>query len=347
MVRCIAALVVGALYSTSAPAEDALLSSGIKLAQQEHYAEAVEVFRQCVMQSPRSFEAHYDLALALFALGRLPESREAIEQIKPLSLDEMAARNYILGKIDMASGDKVHARAELSAAFKARPDDENGAIDYGLFLLHQSDYATAIATFSRAKEAHPQSLYVLLGEAIAQAFGGAREDAVLECRHIIEINPHFAPALLVMAFAQYISGAYPGAEQTAAAGLRMPSPAPYLYYLHAAALQKMHSTEYAAMLSDLDVAERNLPSCALCYLVRSEIHESAGDIPAAITDLNTLLTRFAPDFDQAWYRLGGLYRKEGQNSEAQLAFARVKASLAASNPELDFARDSLLKQGEK
>jgi Flp pilus assembly protein TadD len=54
---------------------DSLLASGVKLAQQERYAEAVEVFEKCIKRDPESFEAHYNLALALFALERFSEAR--------------------------------------------------------------------------------------------------------------------------------------------------------------------------------------------------------------------------------------------------------------------------------
>ena len=323
--------------------EDALLSSGIRLAQEERYAEAADIFRRCLLQDPNSFEAHYDLALALFALGRLPESRQAIDQVPLQTTAETDARQYLLGKIDDAAGDTVRAREELSAAFRATSTDENRAIDYGVFLLRQGDYRTAAATFSGAMEVHRQSLYVQLGLAMAQAFGGLRTDAVLTCRRILQIRPNFSPALLLMAFAHYMSGAYPEAERVAAKGLQQSSPAPYLYYLHAAALEKMNSTSYHEMLGQLEEAERGIVSCTLCYFVSSKVHERAGDFPAAVADLRILVTRVAPGFDQAWYRLGVLYRREGREAEARAAFARFRTIRAnGGDPEVELARGSLL-----
>jgi tetratricopeptide (TPR) repeat protein len=322
-----------------------LLATGMKLSEQERYAEAAEVFRRCVALNPRSFEAHYDLGLALFALRRIDEARQAMENVAPNDMAQNAARLYLLGKIDEAAGDKPRARRELAAAFKTDPSEENHALDYGMFLVRQGDWQNAIQAFARAAEAHPRSTYVLLGMAMAQAFGGKREDAIGTCRRIVRYDPKFSPALLVMAFAHYMSGEYSQSERAAAAGLQLPSAAPYLYYLQAAALLKLNSTSYSQMLADLDAAERGIPSCTLCYFVRSKVHEAAGDVAAAIADLNVLVTRIAPDFDQAWYRLATLYRKLGQTAEAQAArerFETIRASRA--DPELELARTSLAGQ---
>lgn len=342
LVSAARASVIAAVCATSLLAGD-LLSSGIRLAEQERYAEAAEVFRQCVEAAPASFEPRYDLALALLALGQLTEARHSIEEIRLENAAEAGARDYLLGKIDAAAGNTALAARELSSAVQANPGDENRAIDYGLLLIRQGDYQSAIATFSRALSEHPQSVYLQFGQAMAYAFGGRRPAAVSTCDRILKANPQFAPAVLLMAFAQYMSAAYADAEQSAAAGLKMPSPPPYLYYVHAAALQKMNSTAYGEMLANLDRAQRTIPSCALCYFVRSKVHESAGDVPAAIADLKTLLTRVMPDFDQAWYRLALLQRKQGQSREAAFALARFRATRADSaDPELDLARGSLL-----
>jgi len=320
-----------------------LLATGITLSQQERYAEAAEAFRQYLVLNPRSFEARYDLGLALFAIRQFDEAREAIDRAAPGNASEIAARQYLLGKIDDAAGNRNHARKELAAAFRAQPAEENFALDYGMLLVREGDYPAAIATFSTAAKQHPRSEYVLLGLAMAQAFGGKRDEAVVTCRRIIGVEPRFSPALLLMAFAHYMSGQYPEAERTAAAGLELPSPAPYLYYVHAAALLKTNSPAYARMLADLDDAQRGIPACTLCYVVRSKVHETAGDVPAAVADLNILVTRVAPDFDQGWYRLALLYRKLGQDAEAQAARARFESIRASQgDAEVEFARRSLL-----
>jgi tetratricopeptide (TPR) repeat protein len=337
---CAGVLCAAILYGQ--PEAD-LLATGLKLSQQERYAEAADAFRQYLARNPRSFEARYDLALALFAIRQLDEARGAIDGATPENVAQTAARVYLLGKIDDAAGHRSRARGELATAFRTQPSEENFALDYGLFLVREENYPAAIAVFSSAADAHPRSEYVLLGLAMAQAFGGKRDAAAATCRRIISLDPRFSPALLLMAFSHYMSGQYAEAERAAASGLELPSPAPYLYYVHAAALLKTNSAAYPRMLADLDAAERGIPSCTLCWFVRSKVHEAAGDLQSAIADLNVLVARVAPDFDQAWYRLALLYRRNGQNQEAQAARARFeKLRASRADPEVELARGSLL-----
>ncbi|MGI9071564.1 MAG: tetratricopeptide repeat protein [Bryobacteraceae bacterium] len=322
---------------------DSLLESGVKLAQAERYTEAIQVFENCVREHPESFEAHYNLALALFALERFPEAREAIENVRAARQPEQLTAQYLLGKIDEALGRLPQARRELSAAFEGSPGEENYALDLGLLLIRQSDYRGAMQVFGRATQVHPQSAYVLLGLAMAQAFGGKPGEAAASCKQILKNQPAFAPAELLLAFSHYMSGGYEEAERVAASGLRSPSASPYLYYVHAATLLKLNSTEYTRMLQELDAANREIPFCSLCYFVRSKVLQASGDAPAAIADLETLVTRIAPDFDQAWYRLAALYQRAGRQQDSNRARAKFEAIKARGvDPDTELVRTMLV-----
>lgn len=304
---------------------DSLLESGVKLAQQERYTEAVQVFEKCVQQDAESFEAHYNLALALFALQRFSEARGAIENVRASGEAEQLATQYLLGKLDEALGRLPQARRELSAAFEGAPHEENYALDLGLLMIQQNDYENARGVFARAARAHPQSAYVLLGLAMAQAFGGKPEEATTTCTRILQADPTFTPAMLLMAYSHYMAGDYEETERIAAAGLHSLSASPYLYYLHAATLLKLNSTDYTRMLQELEIAERGIPSCTLCYFARSKVHQASGDTPAAITDLEALVKHVSPDFEQAWYRLAALYERAGRQQDSERARARFEA----------------------
>jgi tetratricopeptide (TPR) repeat protein len=322
---------------------DALLESGVKLAQQERYAEAVKLFEKCVQQDPGSFEAHYDLALALFALERFPEAHQAMESVTVASQREQFARYYLLGKVDVALGKLPEARRELSLAFEGSPDQENYALDLGFLMIRQSDYQHATQVLTGAAQIHPQSAYILLGLAMAQAFGGRPSEAAATCGQILRSQPAFSPAELLSAFSHYMAGEYEQAERVAASGLRSSSPSPYLYYMHAATLLRLNSTDYARMLRELEAAERGIPSCTLCYFERSKVHQAASDVPAAIADLETLVTRIAPDFDQAWYRLAALYQRAGRQQDSNRARARFEAIKAKNvDPDTELIRTMLL-----
>jgi hypothetical protein len=97
------------------------------------------------------------------------------------------------------------------------------------------------------------------------------------------------------------------------------------------------------MLRELDIAENGIPSCALCYFVRSKVHQTSGDVPAAIVDLETLVTRITPDFDQAWYRLAALYQRAGRQQDSYRARAKFEAIKAREvDPDTELIRTMLL-----
>jgi len=210
-------------------------------------------------------------------------------------------------------------------------------------MIRQTDYPGAMQVFARASQVHPQSPYVMLGLAMAQALGGKPGQAAETCKLILKNQPAFSPARLLMAFSHYMSGEYEQAERVAASGLRSSSASPYLYYVDAAALLKLNSADYTRMLQELDVAERGIQSCALCYFVRSKVHQAAGDLPAAILDLETLVSRIAPDFDQAWYRLASLYQRAGRQEDSRTARAKFEAiKTLESDPDSQLIRTMLL-----
>ena len=59
------------------------------------------------------------------------------------------------------------------------------------------------------------------------------------------------------------------------------------------------------------------------------MHQEKGDEAAAITDLETLVSRIDPQFSQAWYRLATLYQHAGRADDASIALARFRAIKAA------------------
>lgn len=319
-----------------------LLQSGIQLAQQERYPEAVQVLTECVARYPEVFEAHYNLSLALFALGRFEDALAAIGNTKPQGKSQEAARLYMLGKIHQGMGNLSLARTELSRVFNTFPDQENYSLDLALLLVREGDYPEAQRVLQLALQSHPDSAYLLLALAMAQGFGGKPKDGLATCGRLLKIDPELAAARLVMAFSAYMAGEYDTAERIAAAGLAGSSASPYLYYVHASALLKLESRDYSRMLKDLEIAERGITGCALCYFANSKVHYAAGNLKSAIADLETLVS-MSPDFGQAWYRLAMLYREVGRSKDAARALARFKASRAPrTDPDTDLIRSALL-----
>lgn len=322
---------------------DVLLETGVKLAEREYYGPASDVFGRAVRNYPQSFEARYNLALADFALHKFIEAQMALEGLEHVSKDQQLAREYLRGKIYFAIGQNDKAERGLAAAFAGAPQQENYALDLGLFYLHRQLYAKAVATLDTGVKHHPDSIYLTLGLALAQLFGDDPPRAIATCRKALSMDPGFGPARLLLVVAFYMNGENENCVKETSAAISKPAAPPYLYYLHAASLLKLNSKDYMTMLRDLETAIRSIPGCAFCYFEESKVHQEMGQDEAAITDLEALVDRIDPEFAQGWYRLSNLYQHAGRSDDAARALARFRAiKTAQTDRDTEYLRKLFL-----
>src|SRR6185436_7868647 len=232
-----------------------------------------DVFGRAVKDYPRSFEARYNLALADFALHKFTEAQSALEGLEHVSKEQQIAREYMSGKIYFALGQNDKAERGLAAAFAGAPQQENYALDLGLFYLRRKLYAKAVTTLDTGVKYHPDSIYLTLGLALAQLFGDEPTRAIATCRKALAMDPGFGPARLLLVVAFYMNGENENCAKETAAAISRPGAPPYLYYLHAASLLKLNSTDYTTMLRDLETANRSIPACAFCYFEQRKVHQ--------------------------------------------------------------------------
>jgi len=304
-----------------------LLRTGIAFAQSALFPEAVRAFARCARDYPSVFEAHYDLALAELALGHLTQAYAAIDQAPHQSDQESSARIYLRGKIEAGMGRFRLAEQDLTAAFEKDPGRENFAVDLGLVYLQTHAYPQSERVFARSSALNRHSNYLLLGLALAQFLEGHTSQSVESSKRLLATSPEFSPARLLLGFTLYFDGNFKDAREVAGAGLKLPDPDPYLYYLEAATLLKQHGREQAQILNDLMVAERRIPNCALCYVASGKVHEEQNELQAALADLEKAV-RIAPDLSEGWYHLATVYTRLGEAAEAAKAREHFQAMKA-------------------
>jgi len=322
---------------------EALLRTGADLAQHEMFEEAGEVFARCVANNPGLFEAYYNLALAQLASRKYSEALATIAKAPHSSPDYEVARTYLRGKIELALRQNAEAERDLGAAFAAAPQIENYALDLGLAYLISRKYQQAIDVFKKGVSYQGGSPFLLLGLGLAQFLGGQSAESIETCHSLLSLQPDFSPVRVLLAFDLIMEGDASQASQVAAQGLQDANPFPYLYYIHAAALLKEQSKDYAGILKDLAQAERGIPGCALCYLSSSKAHQKMGERDAATADLEQAI-KLDPTLAEAWYRLASLYDEQGRHTEAQQArrhFGELKENKA--NRDTEMLRDAFLK----
>ena len=303
---------------------DSLLRLGIEFTKQELYADAAEVFRRCIQEHPQTFEAYYNLALADIVQQKWDAAMATLQEAPQDSKAKVLACSYLRGKVEDAQRKTEEAEHDLSQAFAGAPQNPTYGMDLGMFYVHQRAYPKAATVFERAAGFNSNSPFLLLGLALSRFLAGQHEQSISALRELLSVQPDFAPAQLLLAFALSNEGKLEDAKQVAHRGLNSSHPSPYLYYLDASVLVKLQSHEYRRIFEELSIAQREIPSCTLCYLTESKAHQAQGNVPAAIADLE-MATRMDPNFPEAWYRLASLYRRVGRNGDASQAQNRFQA----------------------
>ena len=305
---------------------DLLVAVGAQFAEHDRYTEAALAFSRCVRDYPEVFEASYNLALAELAEGNLAEAFATVKAAPHKSTAQELALLYLRGKVEYGLGNRIEAERDLTAAFSGAPQQENYALDLGLFHLQQHAYDRAAGVFERGASLNPKSPFLLLGLSLGQFLGGREAQSLESAEKLLKIQPDFSPAFLLAAFVLDMNGRLEDAEKLAAQGLALAHPSAYLYYLHAAILVKLQSKEYDRILKELATASSEIPACGLCYLTASKVKEAQGDPQAAMAELQQAV-RFVPDYADAWYRLASLYDRLGRRADAAQArerFERLK-----------------------
>jgi len=321
---------------------DLLLRVGIQFAQHELYDDAAEAFHRCIQEHPEVFEAYYNLALADIAQQKWETALAILQQAPQRSRAEVLACSYLRGKVEESQGKTSEAEHDLSDAFAGAPQNPAYAMDLGLFYVHERAYSQAATVFQRGVGSNSSSPFLLLGLSLSRFLAGQHEHSVVVLRRLLSRQPDFAPAQLLLTYVLSVEGKLEEAATVAHRGLSLPHPSPYLYYLDASVLVKLQSRHYKRMFEELGIAEREMPSCSLCYLTQSKAHQAQGNFEEAIADLE-IATRMDPSFPEAWYRLAALYHRMGRNADASRAQDRFQSLHAdKEGREIQMLRDNFL-----
>ena len=315
-------LLIGALRRPHLDS-DFLLQLGIQFAEHELYEDAARAFDRCIEEHPTIFEAYYNLALADIAQEKWDAAIAAIERAPQQSRAQVLASLYLRGKVEQSRGQSDDAERDLSETFAGDPENPAYGMDLGLLYLRKRAYPRAAAVFEQAAKHNSGSPFLILGLSLSQFLAGQSEQSIEVLRNLLSAQPAFSPAQLLLAFVLSVQGKLEDAEKVARQGLSSPHPSPYLEYLHASILVRLQSREYERIFAELDIAQRQISSCALCYFAESKAHQAQGNFGAAIADLEMALN-VDSGFREAWSRLAPLYYRVGRTQDALRAQERFQ-----------------------
>jgi len=223
----------------------------------QNAAKAAELFEEVIARDPAYAPAWAGLASALAAMSRLAEEGVSsldprIERtaLKAIQLDpELAEANAAMGGLYARNRDWENARRSFLKALDLNPSLTTMHTDFVLStLMPLGDLEEALTQLEAAREADPLSLDVRRVMALIQVDAGRYEEAIQNCRWVLERDPKFPLINLWLARALIFAGRPDEARAILEKG--SPRPWPYLGYLDAVTGRRAEAEAAAAMHPD-------------------------------------------------------------------------------------------------
>jgi TolB-like protein/DNA-binding winged helix-turn-helix (wHTH) protein len=168
------------------------------------WQQAIDHFRQAIAIDPNFAPAYSGLADAYLVAGAygMFTPQEALVQgkaaaQKALQLDErLASAHYALATAyTWYDWDWTNAEKEFQSALALNPDDALGRNWYGGYLSLLGRHSEAIEQHERARQIEPFSLIVNANLARALYWGRRYDEAILQARKTLDLDPKFGVAL--------------------------------------------------------------------------------------------------------------------------------------------------------
>jgi tetratricopeptide (TPR) repeat protein len=307
---------------------------GLLEARQEHYPQAIAFYRKAMVLSASMPGLQLNLGLAYFKNG---DYQNAIATFAPLlkstppNTDETERLTVLMGMSHYGLGQYAAAVPYLKDA--SEHDAQNLALLLTLAhsCLLSSRYPCVLDAFHRmvALNANSAEAEMLVGEALDQM--NDRVGATREFRAAVQANPkepnvHFGLGYLLWTQAQMQEAA----QQFQAELENDPEHAQAMLYLADSEIQLDHIDEAGPLLEKL--VKINSKS-SMGHLDLGIVYADAGRNAEAMREFKTAVA-LKPDYVNAHYRLGRLYRVMGKPEEAKAELEKSRTLNEAEDQRL-------------
>jgi tetratricopeptide (TPR) repeat protein len=304
---------------------------GLLEAHQEHYKEAVPLYRKALALNPAFPSLRLNLGLALFKGG---EMKQAILEFKPLlksqhpGSPEAERLTILLGMAHYGLGEYAAAAPYLKQA--AAHDQQNLPLRLALAhsCLWSKQYQCVLDTYHEILTLNAESAEadMLAGEALDELKDTA--DAVLQFRAAVKADPkepdvHFGLGYLLWRLMQLEEAA----QEFQAELANNPNHGQALAYLADTEMKLGHPE---AALPPLEKAVRVAPTIPLAHLDLGILYSDAGRRDEALRELK-IAEKLSPDDQNVHWRLGRFYQATGRKDEAKTEFDKTKSLQKAAD----------------
>lgn len=304
---------------------------GFLEARQEHYSQAIPLYRKALALEPAMPGLKMNLGLALFKAGDLKEAVRifnALLKAEPASSPEARRLETLIGMSDYGLQEYTAAIPLLKNATADDPQN----LPFRLILAHSclaaKQYQCVLDTYHEILNLNAESAEadMLAGEALDEMQNHA--EAIQQFRAAAKANPkepnvHFGLGYLLWTQRQYADAAPEFQAELA----NVPDHVQALVYLADSNIRMQHSD---LALPLLHKAIRLKPDLEMAHLDLGIVYADTGRQADALRELR-LAAKLSPNDVAPHWRLAQLYRAMGRKSEAMVEFEKTKTLTKAAD----------------
>jgi tetratricopeptide (TPR) repeat protein len=286
--------------------------------QQDKLTAAIPYLEKAQQLNPAHYANSYDLALAYFQTGNLPQARTQIQST--MKWKDTAELHSLLGDVEEKAGHRVAAAEEYQRAAQTEPS-ENHLLDLGNSLIKINAFDAAVQIFNHSLEKFPRSAKLRVGMGIAYYARGQYSDAVKVLCEAADLEPSDPRPYLFLGEMYGVSVEMADEiTRRMAQFVRFHPKNALAHYYYAVNLWKGRRNPESPV--DLNRVEALLktaialdPRLAQAHFELGILYTEQQKYPEAISELRKAVS-LQPDLANAHYRLGQLYQRTGQKALA-------------------------------
>jgi tetratricopeptide (TPR) repeat protein len=300
-------------------------------ARQEHYNEAVPLYRKALALNPAMPGLRLNLGLSLFKSGALKPAIEVFTPLlksQPASSPEALRLSTLIGMAYYGLGQYATAVPYLREAIAQSPQD----LPYRLVLAHSclwsKQYKCVLDVYHEILTLNAESAEadMLAGEALDEMQDKA--GATQQFRAAVKVNPREPNAHFGLGYLLWAQNQHEEAAQEFQAELaNFPNNAEAMVFLADCDIQ-MNQPESALPL--LEKAINIDPKLERAHLDLGILQADAGRRDDALRELKAA-EKLVPDDVNVHWRMARIYQAMGRKDEAKLEFAKTNSLHKAAN----------------